>query len=88
LHDSQIIMKSEFYIDEISPPVSRAGTLSLQMYVSVLAALLHMTQKCVKFQTLALLSRNMEILNFNFWGERRQGGWGEGGKGTEKKIKP
>jgi hypothetical protein len=51
LHDNQIIIKSEFYVDEVSPPVSKVGTFSLQTYVSVLAALLQMTQKCVKSQT-------------------------------------
>jgi hypothetical protein len=33
-------MKSEFYVDEVSPPVARAGTFLLQTYASALAALL------------------------------------------------
>jgi hypothetical protein len=57
-------MKSEFYEDKISPPVSRADIFSLQTYVSALAALLQMTQKCVKFQTFSFTAHEYGEFKF------------------------
>ena len=69
-------MKSEFYVDEVSPPVARAGTFSSQTYASALTALLQTTKKCVKFRILAYCPGTWEILNFNSWVEGDQVGGG------------